>query len=158
MAVGARSIDLNLVKINKIERFFFLFLNQKFQAKCLRIKKKSKREHIEQDLEFLGLIIMENKLKAETFQAISNLKNANIRTIMCTGDNMLTALSVSRECQIIDSHNENICLVEVGDDKKLNFTNIPKSDDLHFKVRNLLLINCQILIYNMQYLNLFQVK
>jgi magnesium-transporting ATPase (P-type) len=90
---------------------------------------------------------MENKLKPETFQAISNLKNANIRTIMCTGDNMLTALSVSRECQIIDSHNENICLVEVGDNKKLNFTNIPKSNDLDVKVRNFLLINCQIFIY-----------
>ena len=99
-------------------------------------KIKSNREHIEQDLEFLGLIIMENKLKSETFQAISNLKNANIRTIMCTGDNMLTALSVSRECQIIDSHNENVCLVEVGDNKKLNFINIPKSDESHFKVRN----------------------
>lgn len=55
------------------------------------------------DLEFLGLIIMENRLKPETHDVIVHLKEANIRTIMCTGDNILTALSVAHECEIIDS-------------------------------------------------------
>ncbi|XP_052278090.1 polyamine-transporting ATPase 13A3-like isoform X1 [Dreissena polymorpha] len=55
------------------------------------------REQVERGLTFLGLIIMENRLKPETTQVINQLNRANIRTIMVTGDNMLTALSVARE-------------------------------------------------------------
>ncbi len=60
---------------------------------------------MEIDLEFLGLIIMENRLKPETHDVIVHLKESNIRTIMCTGDNILTALSVAYECEIIGSQN-----------------------------------------------------
>ncbi|KAJ4431250.1 hypothetical protein ANN_19847 [Periplaneta americana] len=59
------------------------------------------REDVEAGLIFLGLIIMENRLKPETTGIISMLRNASIRTIMVTGDNMLTALSVARDCGII---------------------------------------------------------
>ena len=59
------------------------------------------RENIEKDLEFLGLIVMENRLKPESKPTIERLKAANIRTIMCTGDNLLTALSVARDCGLI---------------------------------------------------------
>lgn len=44
---------------------------------------------------------MENRLKDDTTCIIDNLMTANIRTIMVTGDNMLTALSVARDCQMI---------------------------------------------------------
>ena len=60
---------------------------------------------MEIDLDFLGLIIMENRLKPETHDVIVHLKESNIRTIMCTGDNILTALSVAYECEIIGSQN-----------------------------------------------------
>ncbi|CAH8511910.1 unnamed protein product [Schistosoma rodhaini] len=60
------------------------------------------RERLEQNLRFLGLLIMENRLKPETTQVIKNLGYANIRPVMVTGDNMLTALSVARDCEMID--------------------------------------------------------
>ncbi|XP_046905428.1 polyamine-transporting ATPase 13A3 isoform X1 [Hypomesus transpacificus] len=59
------------------------------------------RDHIEANMEFLGLIIMQNKLKAETSGVLENLRKANIRTVMVTGDNMLTAISVARDCGMI---------------------------------------------------------
>ncbi|XP_028855736.1 probable cation-transporting ATPase 13A3 isoform X2 [Denticeps clupeoides] len=59
------------------------------------------RDHIEVNMEFLGLIIMQNKLKAETPGVLEDLRQANIRTIMVTGDNMLTAISVARDCGMI---------------------------------------------------------
>ena len=59
------------------------------------------REDVEVGLTFLGLIVMENRLKPETTGIISQLRNANIRTVMVTGDNMLTALSVARDCGIV---------------------------------------------------------
>ncbi|KAL2089748.1 hypothetical protein ACEWY4_014436 [Coilia grayii] len=59
------------------------------------------RDHIEANMEFLGLIIMQNKLKPETPGVLEDLRRANIRTVMVTGDNMLTAISVARDCGMI---------------------------------------------------------
>ncbi|XP_052761009.1 polyamine-transporting ATPase 13A3-like isoform X1 [Mya arenaria] len=70
------------------------------------------REQVERGLTFLGLIVMENRLKPETTPVIRDLKDANIRPIMVTGDNMLTALSVARECFFAEE-NEKIILVQV---------------------------------------------
>ncbi|KAL8914093.1 MAG: hypothetical protein Q9171_001209 [Xanthocarpia ochracea] len=60
------------------------------------------RETAERDLDLIGFIIFENKLKAATAETIKQLENAAIRQIMCTGDNILTAVSVARECSLID--------------------------------------------------------
>jgi cation-transporting ATPase 13A3/4/5 len=59
------------------------------------------REDVEQQLDFLGFIILENKLKPVTTENIKHLQSANIRTIMITGDNILTAISVAKSCCII---------------------------------------------------------
>lgn len=59
------------------------------------------REQIECDLTFLGFVILENRLKPDTIDIITNLMTANIRTIMVTGDNILTALSVAHDCDMI---------------------------------------------------------
>ncbi|KAF1985978.1 hypothetical protein K402DRAFT_454662 [Aulographum hederae CBS 113979] len=63
---------------------------------------KMKREEVESDLEFAGFIIFENKLKPSSAGVIEELGRANIRRVMCTGDNILTAISVARECNMID--------------------------------------------------------
>ena len=60
------------------------------------------RHEAESNLDFLGFIIFENKLKEVTTEVIEELNDANIRQIMCTGDNILTAISVARECSLID--------------------------------------------------------
>ncbi|KAG0036369.1 hypothetical protein BGZ82_004307 [Podila clonocystis] len=62
-----------------------------------------KREQIESELTFLGFIVFENKLKPTTASVITTLSNAHIRQVMCTGDNVLTAISVSKECGLINS-------------------------------------------------------
>lgn len=61
-----------------------------------------KRDQVESDLRFLGLIVFENKLKPGTTPAIAVLRNARIGTRMCTGDNIRTAISVGRECGMVD--------------------------------------------------------
>jgi cation-transporting ATPase 13A3/4/5 len=57
---------------------------------------KVQRDDIEKDVHFLGFLIMQNKLKPVTTSVINTLNEANIRTIMATGDNVLTAISVGR--------------------------------------------------------------
>jgi len=63
---------------------------------------KAKRDKIECDLHFIGLLVMENKLKGATTKTIETLNTCKIRTIMATGDNTLTAISVAKECNILD--------------------------------------------------------
>jgi P-type E1-E2 ATPase len=85
------------------------------------------RENIEKDLEFLGLIVMENRLKPESKPTIDRLKAANIRTIMCTGDNLLTALSVARDCGLISEKSKIIIVdAEPGLQPKFSYADIAK--------------------------------
>jgi len=70
-----------------------------------------KREDIEKNLVFLGFLIMENKLKPESAEVLQDLKLCEVKCSMVTGDNILTAISVARQCNIIDSENE----VWIGD-------------------------------------------
>ena len=63
---------------------------------------KMKRDEAESGLNFIGFIIFENKLKPTTAGVLDELTEAGIRKVMCTGDNILTAISVARECNLID--------------------------------------------------------
>ncbi|XP_068089424.1 probable cation-transporting ATPase 13A4 [Hyperolius riggenbachi] len=69
------------------------------------------REEVECDLEFLGLLILENRVKPETKAALEELNLANIKTVMITGDNIQTATTVAKTCGIIPDGGK-IILVE----------------------------------------------
>lgn len=105
------------------------------------------RNNIEKDLEFLGLVIMENRLKEPTIRVIEELREANLHVVMITGkllikkkkirgklinncfyhdvnliqgDNIQTAMSVARDCKIL-SRNETVIGITItpGDEKIL---------------------------------------
>lgn len=59
------------------------------------------RDKVESELEFLGFVILENRLKPDSESVIKILNDASIRTIMVTGDNILTAVSVAKDCDMI---------------------------------------------------------
>ncbi len=63
---------------------------------------KMERAEAESRLQLTGFIVFENKLKDATIEVIEELNEAAIRNVMCTGDNILTAISVARECKLID--------------------------------------------------------
>ncbi|KAG8223414.1 hypothetical protein J437_LFUL003687 [Ladona fulva] len=62
-----------------------------------------KREQAETDFIFLGLIIFENRLKKATAKVIESLNKAKAKQIMVTGDNILTAISVAHECELVST-------------------------------------------------------
>ena len=64
---------------------------------------------------------MENRLKPETTAVINRLLAANVRTIMCTGDNILTGLSVARDCDMI-SEEDRVIVIEANPGEDLKFT------------------------------------
>jgi len=57
-----------------------------------------RREDTEKDALFAGLIVMENALKEQTIPTLALLAHAHVRSFMVTGDNILTASSVARQC------------------------------------------------------------
>ena len=71
---------------------------------------------MESDLHFLGLLVMENRLKPVTKDIIQNLNECKIRTIMATGDNTLTAISVARQCNFLGA-DQDVYFGDVKDDQ-----------------------------------------
>lgn len=82
----------------------------------------SNRNECESELKFTGFIIFENKLKDQTNKTILELKNANIGTVMCTGDNLLTAINVGRKAGMVDA-DEQIYIANM-DQGYLEWTNV----------------------------------
>ncbi|RKF63313.1 putative cation-transporting ATPase [Erysiphe neolycopersici] len=82
--------------------FRVIALAQKHIKKLSWVKiQKMYRNEAESELDFIGFIIFENKLKPNTAMVLEELTRAAIRKLMCTGDNILTAISVAKECNLI---------------------------------------------------------
>lgn len=82
-----------------------LRVNTRFASEGLRVLALAKRrverveafsEEVESDLEFVGLVAMMDPPRKEVPAAIDLCKKAGVRTVMITGDQMETALAVSR--------------------------------------------------------------
>ncbi|XP_063117313.1 probable cation-transporting ATPase 13A4 isoform X2 [Cavia porcellus] len=69
------------------------------------------REKVESNLVFLGLLILENRLKEETKPVLEELISARIRTVMITGDNLQTAITVARKSGMV-SESQKVILIE----------------------------------------------
>ncbi|MEQ2181909.1 hypothetical protein GOODEAATRI_016502 [Goodea atripinnis] len=54
-------------------------------------------------MQFLGLLMMKNLVKPESAAVINVLNLADIRSVMVTGDNLLTAVNVAKSCGMVGS-------------------------------------------------------
>ncbi|XP_006766735.2 PREDICTED: probable cation-transporting ATPase 13A2 isoform X4 [Myotis davidii] len=59
------------------------------------------RDTVEQELSLLGLLVMRNLLKPQTTSVIQALRGTRIRTVMVTGDNLQTAVTVAQSCGMV---------------------------------------------------------
>ncbi|GCB61091.1 hypothetical protein scyTo_0012855 [Scyliorhinus torazame] len=113
---GAPEMVANLCKAetvpNKFSEVLNIYTKQGFRVIALAHRKLGSkltwhkvqnvsRDVIESNMEFMGLLIMQNKLKPDSSNVLEELRKANIRTVMVTGDNMLTAVSVARNSGMI---------------------------------------------------------
>lgn len=77
--------------------------NQEFASKSYRVLAlayKENKKPLEEDLIFIGLIVLFDPPRPEVKEAIEECHTAGIRVIMITGDNPLTAESIGREVGI----------------------------------------------------------
>ncbi|KAM9343527.1 polyamine-transporting ATPase 13A2 isoform 2-T2 [Pholidichthys leucotaenia] len=65
--------------------------------------KAIERGEVEKDMHFLGLLMMKNLVKPESPKVINTLRVAHIRSVMVTGDNLLTAVNVAKSCGMVGS-------------------------------------------------------
>ncbi|XP_034989052.2 probable cation-transporting ATPase 13A5 [Zootoca vivipara] len=77
------------------------------------------RDKLESDLTFLGLLVMENRLKIETLAVLEELSLARIRSVMVTGDNLQTAITVAKNCGMF-SIDSRVILVEAREPEGSN--------------------------------------
>lgn len=89
------------------------------------------RDQAECELNFLGFIVMKNVLKPETTPIIQQLYKAKIRVVMVTGDNVLTAACVARECGMVKPNEKVIYITSEFKDgvDVLHFTLLGEMED-----------------------------
>ncbi len=82
---------------------------------------------IETDLEFIGLVGMIDPARKEVKDAIRLAKSASVKTVMITGDHVITATAIAKELEILKDESEAISSDELGklSDDEL-FANIEK--------------------------------
>jgi len=96
---------------------------------------KVERAVIESDLTFLGFLVMQNSLKPATIPVMKELNSAQIRCVMVTGDNMLTALSVARECHMVPAQ-DNVIIVEASEDGTVEYKLAAKHYEATYEVED----------------------
>lgn len=90
-SLNCRGLYLDL--LTSEECFGGFFTNEYEQACVCLCVIGLNREQIETNMDFLGLIIMQNKIKEQTAGVLLDLRQANIRTLMVTGKALFRGLS-----------------------------------------------------------------
>ena len=88
------------------------------------------RTFCEKDLIFLGLLIVQNKLKEATAPTLRTLSNeAHNRVIMATGDNIMTAICVGRKSNLIGP-NSTVYSCEIETEENIDNSQQPIPESL----------------------------
>ncbi|CEG75750.1 hypothetical protein RMATCC62417_10742 [Rhizopus microsporus] len=75
-------------------------LSEKEEAE---IGNKWTRDELESNLNFTGLLLLKNQLKPDSADAIQQLKDGDVRTVMITGDNAYTGVFIGQQCGLVPS-------------------------------------------------------
>lgn len=81
------------------------------------------REELETDFTPLAIALFENPLKEGSKDSISQLKLADIRCLMITGDNLSTACEIARQTNIVESHHQ-MKILNLNSNHDLFFENL----------------------------------
>jgi len=60
------------------------------------------RDSLESGLGICGLLLFRNEMKKDSPKAIRELNKGSIKSVICTGDNALTGISIGKQCGIVE--------------------------------------------------------
>jgi magnesium-transporting ATPase (P-type) len=83
----------------------------------------------------LGLVVLENKLKQQSQPTIEILKEAKVRTIMATGDNLMTAVAIAKQSSILNKEKP-VLAAELEKDQLVWYLDGVLVDKLDFNLEN----------------------
>lgn len=104
--IFSRCKDLDLNEVSKINE---TMSNEALRVLALGIRYWDKEpdqitsEIVEADLTFVGMVGMIDPPRDEAKQAVAEAKSAGVRTIMITGDHVITASAIARSLGILDA-------------------------------------------------------
>lgn len=94
---------------------------------------------LEEGLDLLGLVVFRNKLRPEAGATVTAMRQAAMRVVISTGDNMLTAIAVALESGVVpdtydiymgdtNSETQEIEWEKYTSDGKMSFKRVPMSE------------------------------
>ncbi|OGH21388.1 MAG: hypothetical protein A2958_01170 [Candidatus Levybacteria bacterium RIFCSPLOWO2_01_FULL_38_13] len=109
---GAPESILEKSKVSELEKNKINKIIENYAGQGLRVigfgskiedhERITDRNHIEDNLEFLGIVGIHDAPRPEAREAVESAKKAGIKVVMVTGDNELTALAIAKEVGLID--------------------------------------------------------
>ena len=116
---GALDVLLNKCNLSLKERKTIELENEEMAKKALRVigvsykdvsilPQKIEADFIEKDLNFVGLIGMIDPPREGVKEAVTTCKRAGIKTVMITGDHILTAKAIAKELNILGKYDKAI--------------------------------------------------
>ena len=113
---GAPEVILSKSKVSKTEKEEIKKIYEEYAREGYRVigfgtrisnyQGDIERKDVERDLTFLGVVAIYDPPRPEAKKAVEESKKAGIRTIMVTGDNVLTAISVAREVDLLEKDDD----------------------------------------------------
>ena len=92
---------------------------------------RGRRDAVECELRFLGLLVMENQLKPDTAECIRRLQEeGGIECKVISGDNPLTTIQTSIECKILSEESRVVLVdvIEVGQDYEIRLQRVSQRE------------------------------
>lgn len=128
------AVDVILDKANNVDKKNVLEVNEIMAKNALRvlgigirylneIPKVLNSDNLEIDLEFIGMVGMIDPARDEVKASIHQAKMAGIRTIMITGDHVVTANAIAKELGILNPGELSISskeLIDLSDEELFN--------------------------------------
>jgi len=80
---------------------------EELKADNNNFEKEEDRDCLEYDLCCVGIFGLQDPLRDTIISSVATVKEAGITTIMCTGDNIDTAIAISKNAGIVNTNDIN---------------------------------------------------
>lgn len=93
----------SIISKREITKLINSYTEQGVRVVCMATFRKNIKS-----LVLVGFVLIKDEIRDDVKESLELVKNANIQTIMITGDNLNTAISIGREINLVDK--DSICL------------------------------------------------
>ena len=97
------------------------FAFKPLEGMTLHAAQQALQESLEADMVFAGVLLFENRLKPTAVQSVQDIQAAGMHCSIITGDHVLTAVAVAKQCGILTAGPLYVCMT--SKDGPITWTN-----------------------------------